>query len=195
MWVALLVWVRAIFDAQSRRHLWRRLVCRVRGHDARHVLACGCRRCLRCGQPDALNDLFCMDRTAASASGVRAVDTARRAKQRAETKRARRRERNLRLAGGAAVLALALAPACSSGPQFVTPTSPVNVSCRWEANACPRTLDGGLEDARATSGAENVGGCDCIIDRSSSAPETESTGVQTGPVQVDPETHVSATGG
>ncbi len=87
--------------------------------------------------------------------------------------------------GALAVLLVALAgtswlaSGCSSGPQLPVVTTPIHISCTW--NGAP---DGGtIED------------CDCLIDRSSAAPATATTGVQTETRDVAPSVSVPVGGG
>jgi hypothetical protein len=71
-----------------------------------------------------------------------------------------------------------LASGCSSGPQLPIVTTPISISCTWHAP------DGGtIED------------CDCLIDRSSAAPATATTGVQTETRDVAPSVSVPVGGG
>lgn len=96
----------------------------------------------------------------------------------------------LLLAGGVIFLAL-WTGGCSSGPQLPITTPVVNVSCQWEGNACTRVVradDGGVAPSRdLTLGSS----CDCLIDRASSEAQARTTGNETGPVEVSPETQVS----
>jgi hypothetical protein len=74
------------------------------------------------------------------------------------------------------VLLFVLALGCSSGPQLPIVTTPIHISCMW--NGAP---DGGtIED------------CDCLIDRSSAAPATATTGVQTETRDITPSVDVAA---
>lgn len=79
----------------------------------------------------------------------------------------------------AALAMLALwTSSCSTGPQLPVTTPVLHISCTWNLQ------DGGT--------AED---CDCLVDRSASSAEAQTTGNETGPVEVSPRTSVSATGG
>lgn len=81
--------------------------------------------------------------------------------------------------GALAVLLVALAGSswlasgCSSGPQLPIVTTPITITCSWTAP------DGG-----------SITDSDCMIDRSSSAPSTSTTGVRTETRDISPAVSV-----
>jgi hypothetical protein len=81
----------------------------------------------------------------------------------------------------ALVLVILAAPfvlaGCSSGPQLPITTPVLNISCTWHENACPRSLDAGMALEAAAPATQTMGSsCDCLIDRSSSEAQAETTG-------------------
>lgn len=76
----------------------------------------------------------------------------------------------MRLAALALLLAL---PACSSGPQLPIVTTPISISCTWHAPDAGQITDS-----------------DCMIDRSSAAPATATTGVRTETRDIAPSVNV-----
>lgn len=81
--------------------------------------------------------------------------------------------------GALVVLLVALAgtswlAGCSSGPQLPIVTTPITITCSWHA-----APDGGT-----------ITDSDCMIDRSSSAPATSTTGVRTETRDISPAVSV-----
>lgn len=109
----------------------------------------------------------------------------------AETGSARRRPPPLPLL----VLALAalLVAGCSSGPQVPIQGTPVTIQI--EAGACNGRSSGGETPVPVDEGPRAVGTCSVAIWVDSPASSSQATrGVETGPVDVSPDTDVSLTG-
>lgn len=102
----------------------------------------------------------------------------------------------LAVMGLAAIVSLLSALAgCSSGPQVPIVTVPMHLSCTWNVDVA----DAPERDAAVTAPSSTdatagvvVSDNDCSIDRSAASADPTTTGNEVGPVEVSPDTDVSA---